>query len=175
LLNPGQPVAANGQEGDDDMRTRSQVKSGGTKLKNRDKAPQVRTTLKAEVSLNHNDGLVVRTAAALRAESQYQETAMGSGKIIDLDTHPEPYVTMSDLAEYWRVSRKQVYRQIENGMLRATVLGPMLRICTIDAIRFEEMAVMRTSERERASHRANGAVAINAADRPASSSVGRRE
>jgi hypothetical protein len=157
------------------MRTRSQAKANGMKPTKHDQALQVRTALKpGGVSVNHNDGLVVRTAPTLRPESQYEESTVSS-TIIDLDTHPEPYVTMSDLADYWRVSRKQVYKQIESGMLRATVLGPMLRICTIDAIRFEEMAVMRTSERERASHRANGAVVINAANRTSYSSNGGRK
>ena len=138
------------------------------KLKNHDKGLRVRTTLKSGgVSVNHNDGLVLRTAPMLRAESQYEGTAMGLGKIIDLETHPEPYVTMSDLADYWRVTRKQVYKQVETGMLKATVLGPMLRISTIDAIRFEDRAMSPPAGRETSSHHLNGVVVINAADRAA--------
>jgi excisionase family DNA binding protein len=68
---------------------------------------------------------------------------MGIRKIMDLQTHSEPYVTTSDLADYWRVSRKQIYKQIEAGTLRAIRLGPrLMRISTAEAIRFEEMAKM---------------------------------
>jgi excisionase family DNA binding protein len=66
-----------------------------------------------------------------------------SRKILDLQKHPEPYVTTSDLATYWRVSRRQIYKQIDAGTLRALKLGPrLLRISTADAIRFEQMARM---------------------------------
>jgi excisionase family DNA binding protein len=64
-------------------------------------------------------------------------------KIVDLQDHPDPYVTTSDLADYWLVSRKQIYKQIEAGTLRAIRLGPrLLRISTAEAIRFEENAKM---------------------------------
>jgi len=64
-------------------------------------------------------------------------------KIMDLEKHPDPYVTTSDLAGYWRVSRKQIYKQIDAGTLRAIRLGPrLLRISTAEAIRFEHLAKM---------------------------------
>jgi excisionase family DNA binding protein len=64
-------------------------------------------------------------------------------KIMDLQKHPDPYVTTSDLAGYWRVSRKQIYKQIDAGTLRAIRLGPrLLRISTAEAIRFEHLAKM---------------------------------
>jgi excisionase family DNA binding protein len=67
----------------------------------------------------------------------------GARKIVQLSVHPEPYVTTSDLAEYWRVSRKQIYKQIEAGTLTAIRLGPrLLRISTAEAIRFEQAAKM---------------------------------
>jgi hypothetical protein len=91
---------------------------------------------------NDEEALEVLTA---QVASEYDENAVRVRKIVDLETHPEPYVTMTDLARYWRISQKQVYRQIETGMLRATVLGPMLRICTLDALRFEDMAMMPLS------------------------------
>jgi len=60
---------------------------------------------------------------------------------MDLQKHPDPYVTTSDLAFYWRVSRKQIYKQIDAGSLRAIRLGPrLLRISTAEAIRFEDLA-----------------------------------
>jgi excisionase family DNA binding protein len=64
-------------------------------------------------------------------------------KILDLQTHPEPYLTTSDLAEYWGVSRKQIYKQIDAGTLVAIRLGPrLMRISTVEAIRFEVVARM---------------------------------
>jgi hypothetical protein len=103
------------------MKIRAQVTEGEMKPTNDDEALQLRTT---------------------QIAAEYDENAVRIRKIVDLETHPEPYVTMLDLARYWRVSQKQIYRQIETGMLRATVLGPMLRICTLDALRFEDMAMM---------------------------------
>jgi excisionase family DNA binding protein len=62
-------------------------------------------------------------------------------KIQNLRDHPEPYVTTTDLAEYWLVSRKQIYKQIEAGTLKAIRLGPrLLRISTAEAIAFEQLA-----------------------------------
>jgi excisionase family DNA binding protein len=64
-------------------------------------------------------------------------------KITDLRSHPDAYVTTADLAAYWGVSRKQIYKQIEAGTLNAIRLGPrLLRIQTAEAIRFEDVARM---------------------------------
>jgi excisionase family DNA binding protein len=53
-------------------------------------------------------------------------------------------VTVTELAEYWLVSRKQIYKQIEAGTLRAIRLGPrLLRISTAQALDFEKRAKMR--------------------------------
>ena len=58
-----------------------------------------------------------------------------------LDSHGQPYVTVGALAEYWQVSRKQIYKQIEAGTLPAIRLGPRLyRIPTKQAREFEERA-----------------------------------
>jgi excisionase family DNA binding protein len=65
----------------------------------------------------------------------------------DLQSHAEPYVTVAELAEYWLVGRKQIYKQIEAGTLPAIRLGPrLLRIRTIDARHFERSANMRADE-----------------------------
>ena len=65
----------------------------------------------------------------------------------DLQSHPEPYVTVAELAEYWLVGRKQIYKQIEAGTLPAIRLGPrLLRIRTSDARVFERSANMRSTE-----------------------------
>ena len=65
-------------------------------------------------------------------------------RLQDLKSHPDPYVTVAELAEYWVVGRKQIYKQIDAGTLRAIKLGPrLLRIRTADAIEFERRANMR--------------------------------
>lgn len=68
-------------------------------------------------------------------------------RIRDLKSHSEPYVTVSELAEYWLVGRKQIYKQIDAGTLPAIRLGPrLLRIRTADALQFERQAHMAPSE-----------------------------
>jgi excisionase family DNA binding protein len=65
--------------------------------------------------------------------------------IEDLRTHPDQYVTVSQLARYWRISRAQIHKQIDAGTLTAMRLGPrLLRISTADAIRFEH--TIKTSQ-----------------------------
>jgi hypothetical protein len=50
---------------------------------------------------------------------------------------------VSDLAEYWLVSRKMIYKQIDAGMIRTVQLGPrLLRIRTVEAVDFERRASM---------------------------------
>ena len=61
--------------------------------------------------------------------------------IRDLASHPEFYVKVGDLAEYWAVSRQQIYKQIESGSLEALRLGPRLyRVRTSAALEFERSA-----------------------------------
>ncbi len=65
-------------------------------------------------------------------------------RLHDLASHSDPYVTVAQLADYWLVGRKQIYKQIEAGTLPAIRLGPrLLRIRTADAIEFERRANMR--------------------------------
>ena len=67
-------------------------------------------------------------------------------RVNDLQSHPEPYVTVAELAEYWLVGRKQIYKQIDAGTLPAIRLGPrLLRIRTADALAFERSAHMRAA------------------------------
>ena len=69
--------------------------------------------------------------------------------VIDLQSHSEPYVTVAELAEYWLVGRKQIYKQIDAGTLPAIRLGPrLLRIRTYDARAFERSANMRAAHEE---------------------------
>jgi excisionase family DNA binding protein len=73
----------------------------------------------------------------------YDKRSSARRRIVRLQTHPEPYVTTTDLADYWGVSRKQIYKQIDAGTLTALRLGPhILRIHTAEAIRFERIAKM---------------------------------
>jgi excisionase family DNA binding protein len=70
-------------------------------------------------------------------------------QLTDLKSHPEAYVTIGELAEYWMVSRKQIYKQIDAGTLRAIRLGPrLLRIRTADAIEFEQRAKMKSEPQQ---------------------------
>jgi excisionase family DNA binding protein len=56
----------------------------------------------------------------------------------DLASHLATYVTVNELARYWTISRKQIYKQIEQGNLPAIRLGPRsLRIRTSEALQFE--------------------------------------
>ena len=67
--------------------------------------------------------------------------------IINLATHPEAYVTVRELADYWQVSRRVIYKQIEAGTLDSIRLGPrLLRIRTEVAREFERAARMRPAD-----------------------------
>ena len=46
--------------------------------------------------------------------------------IRDLASHQARYVTIAELAEYWGVSRQQIYKRIESGALEAIQLGARL-------------------------------------------------
>jgi excisionase family DNA binding protein len=61
--------------------------------------------------------------------------------IRNLATHPAHYVTVAELAEYWAVSRQQIYMRIESGALNAIRLGSRLyRVRTQAALEFERRA-----------------------------------
>jgi len=62
-------------------------------------------------------------------------------RLRDLASHLATYVTVNELAEYWTISRKQIYKQIDEGHLPAIRLGPrLLRIRTSDALQFERQS-----------------------------------
>ena len=68
----------------------------------------------------------------------------------NLKTHPGVYLKPGELAEYWLVNRRQIYKQIDAGTLPAIRLGPRLwRVRTADAIEFERAANMRPPEERR--------------------------
>ena len=59
--------------------------------------------------------------------------------IRDLATHQYKYVTVPELAEYWAVSRQQIYKRIEVGDLEAIRLSARLyRVRTDAALQFEQ-------------------------------------
>lgn len=61
----------------------------------------------------------------------------------DLQSYPEPFVKTEDLAQYWYVSHRQIYKQIEDGRLPAIRVGPRtVRIPTRDAADFEKRLML---------------------------------
>lgn len=79
--------------------------------------------------------------------------------IKDLQSHPGPYVTVAELATYWLVGRKQIYKQLEAGTLPAIRLGPrLLRIRTDDARDFERSAKMRANRQDLERETTSGAI-----------------
>ena len=65
--------------------------------------------------------------------------------IRDLATHSAGFVTIAELAEYWAVSRQQIYKSIESAELEAIRLGSRLyRVRTSAAADFERRAMVRT-------------------------------
>ncbi len=61
--------------------------------------------------------------------------------IRDLASHQARYVTIAELAEYWGVSRQQIYKRIETGALEAIQLGSRLvRVPAAAALEFERKA-----------------------------------
>ena len=58
--------------------------------------------------------------------------------LIDLWTHPERYVTPTELARYWRVSTDTIYRDIKKGALPVYRIGSAgtIRIRIEDARRY---------------------------------------
>ena len=62
-------------------------------------------------------------------------------RIRDLATHPGRYLTVAELAEYWAVSRQQIYKRIESGALGTIRFGVRCyRIPTRSALAFERRA-----------------------------------
>jgi excisionase family DNA binding protein len=95
----------------------------------------------------------------------------------NLKTHPGAYVTPGELAEYWLVNRRQIYKQIDAGTLPAIRLGPRLwRVRTADAIEFERAANMRPPEERRviAAEERKHMAKVTAAEAPTRTATRRR-
>lgn len=59
------------------------------------------------------------------------------GMILDLETHTAKMVTVEELAAYWNVSKKTIYRHIEKGALPVQRLPEgAIRIRIEDARRY---------------------------------------
>src|ERR1700682_4942399 len=83
------------------------------------------------------------TVTMLHDQSLMARRIKRRGRIQNLSTHPAAYVTVSELAEYWLVSRRIIYKQIAAGTLHTIKLGPrLLRIRTVEAVDFERRASM---------------------------------
>ena len=67
--------------------------------------------------------------------------------IRDLAEHSARYVTIAELAEYWSVSRQQVYKRIESGALDAIKLGRLIRVRTSAALQDQRRATCTPSSR----------------------------
>lgn len=66
--------------------------------------------------------------------------------ILDLSSHARPFVSIRELAQYWGVTRHQLYKQIDAGTLPAVRLGARLyRIRTADALRFAVSAKLKVA------------------------------
>ena len=69
--------------------------------------------------------------------------------IFDLASHPHAFVTVRELAEYWRLSQTRVLAHMRGGEFEAIQLGPSVyRIRTATALEFERRSKVR-SERSR--------------------------
>ena len=74
-------------------------------------------------------------AVAARQKNPPENTSV---RIKVLEDHAAPYVTVEELAAYWRVSRKLIYNRVSTGELPAVRFGPrLLRVRTSEAIKFE--------------------------------------
>jgi excisionase family DNA binding protein len=63
--------------------------------------------------------------------------------IRDLAAHTARYVTVGELAEYWAVSRQQIYKRIGSGALESIRLGSRLyRVRTGAALEYERNATV---------------------------------
>jgi excisionase family DNA binding protein len=67
--------------------------------------------------------------------------------IHNLADHSVSYVTVRELAQYWRVSQKQIRRHVAAGYLQGLRLGPRLcRITVASALAFEQASERNLSQ-----------------------------
>lgn len=88
--------------------------------------------------------------------------------IQNLTTHAAPYVTVRELADYWRVSQKQIRQRVADGHLSGLRLGPRIcRISVVSALAFERASEQALSRRARTDNHGPVAVASDRSGRPA--------
>jgi excisionase family DNA binding protein len=67
--------------------------------------------------------------------------------IKNLSSHPVTYVSVRDLASYWMVSRRQIYKYISSGELPAVRMSARCyRVSTRAAAEFERLRTRRGGE-----------------------------
>lgn len=81
---------------------------------------------------------VLPTSVVPSPRSEHQQKALVMAKVHDLGNHFGEFVTVSELARYWRVSGRTIYRHILKGALPAVRIGPFgrLRLRTRDALNY---------------------------------------
>jgi hypothetical protein len=63
--------------------------------------------------------------------------------IVDLAFHPFAYVTIAELADYWRLRKHMVMEHIDAGNVEAIQLGPgVYRVRTSTALAFEQRCLV---------------------------------
>jgi excisionase family DNA binding protein len=68
--------------------------------------------------------------------------------IHNLANHAAPYVTVRELAEYWRVSQRQIRQRVATGHLSGLRLGPRIcRISVASALAFERASAEASTRR----------------------------
>jgi excisionase family DNA binding protein len=73
--------------------------------------------------------------------------------IHNLANHTAPYVTVRELAEYWRVSQRQIRQRVATGHLSGLRLGPRIcRISVASALAFERASAEASTRRVRTNH-----------------------
>jgi excisionase family DNA binding protein len=69
--------------------------------------------------------------------------------IVDLAVHPHAFVTIAELASYWRVSQATVLEYVRTGRLEAILLGAGLyRVRTTKAHEFETSALVHVRQEQ---------------------------
>jgi hypothetical protein len=87
--------------------------------------------------------LVLRLQSTPSLQSEDEATMA----IHNLADHSVSYVTVRELAQYWRVSQKQIRRHVAAGYLQGLRLGPRLcRITVASALAFEQASERHLSQ-----------------------------
>jgi len=87
--------------------------------------------------------------------------------IRDLAAHAARYVTVGELAEYWAVSRQQIYKRIESGALESIRLGSRLyRVRTCAALEYERRVTVTNGTNKAGSDRAGANSLLKASRLP---------